>query len=121
MEFPIDVRENNVQALWNHSKNCYREALKYAENEPSKACEKAWAAVDAATRALCVKFLGLDSVPLGYELPWVPTRADEIREAFSKAAILQESAEDLLLKCWTTLMVYYGYFYGGRLLGEYRG
>jgi tetratricopeptide (TPR) repeat protein len=120
MEFPIDVQENNVRALWNHSQGCYKDALKYyRESEPSKACEKVWAAVDAATRALCVKFLGLDSAPLDYELPWTPTRADKIREALNKAGVPQESAEDLLLKYWKTLMVYYGFFYGGRLLEEY--
>jgi HEPN domain-containing protein len=97
------MNEERIRELWRQAVVYYTKAREeFERGEYEKACEAAWGAVNLATRALCLKFLGRESPPtreikcdeVVYQAH-VPPVSEFVQQALIKAGIPEPEAERL--------------------------
>lgn len=70
----------------------YEQGSKSLKEDPHKACESVWGAVDRATRALALRYLGREQPP--EKVSWL----DFLQDAFTEAGLDQHQAREMALE-----------------------
>jgi hypothetical protein len=104
-------REEKIKELWRQASDCYQKARQeFDKGEYEKATELAWSAVNAATTALCLKFLDRETPG---------TAPDFVREALVKAGLSELDVVNMLLAYRGAREMQGAVLYGGRYDPEF--